>query len=124
MRNADIRINKYLKKLSGNHLGPIFKNQLTRMAQGYSEWATEIVEYENMVKSILDANGVIISTYPMYLCFARELVSLKKRFSGKVLFDRADLIVAKWSNAGLDPDILNAIRNEILTIAQIPPSQP
>jgi hypothetical protein len=124
MRNADIRINKYLRKMNGSHLGPIFKNQLTRMAQNYAEWANEVVEYENLVKSILDAQGVLISTYPMYLCFTRELLSLKKRFSGNVLIDRADLIVAKWSSAGLDPTILDTIRREILTIAKVPPSQP
>jgi hypothetical protein len=124
MRNADIRINKYFKKMSGGHLGHIFKNQLTQMAQNYADWTNEVVEIENMVKSILDNQGVIISLYPMYLCFARELLSLKKRFSSNVLFDRADLIVAKWSNAGLDPTILETIRREIFTIAQVPPSQP
>jgi len=124
MRNADIRINNYLKKMAGPHLGNTFQRYRSYMVQNYADWTNQIVEIENTVKSILDANGVKIAIYPMYLAYAREIFSLKKRFGGLTLLQRADLVKEKWADAGLDAEILETIKREILGLNPPPPSQP
>ena len=123
MKDAQIRINKYQKKMSGPHLGAVFQNQLSQMVQHYADWTEKIVEIENMTKAILDSRGVFMAVYPMYLCFAREIFKLKNKFGGVVLLQRAELAKEKWTDAGLDPDILEVIKREILGLTP-PPTQP
>ena len=121
MKDAQLRINKYEKKLSGPHLGAVFKNYLPYMVQNYAEWANLVCEVENAIKSILDTRGVFVAVYPMYLSFGREILRLKRQFGGVTLLQRAELAKAKWSDYGLDPDILEIIKNEILGLTS-PPS--
>ena len=109
--------------MGGPHLGAVFQNYLSQMIQNYADWAERIVEIENATKAILDSNGVFMAVYPMYLCFAREIFKLKNKFGGVVLLQRAELTKAKWADYGLDPDILEIIKREILGLGT-PPTQP
>ena len=114
MREPDLRINKYAKKITGPHLGKFFKKYSKEMIKNYSAWVEEIYPIEEMVKSYLNAKGVSIIYNFFYHAFAREVFSLKKRFGGVYLLQRAEDVLEKWVRAGLDREILNTLKENIL----------
>jgi len=120
MRDPYLRINKYAKKITGPHLGKFFKKYSQEMIKNYSAWVEEIYPIEEMVKNYLNEKGVPITHNFFYLAFAREIFSLKKRFGGIYLLQRAQVVLEKWIKAGLNPEILNTLKENILSL-QTPP---
>ena len=76
-----------------------------------------ITAMELQVKQTLDALGVSLALYGMYLSFGRELWSLtRKEISGETAAMEADTLRAKWVSRGLATAVLEAIRSQVFNI--------
>jgi len=72
---------------------------------------------ELQVKQTLDALGVSVAQYAMYLAFGRELWSLsRKGISGESAAMEADVLLQKWVARGLTQAVLEAIRTQVFNI--------
>jgi hypothetical protein len=122
VRSAEQRIRKYDAKVDPE----IVKMRFAQMKPNMVNYATDafasLVAMEEAVKTILDAQGVLIGQYPFYLSFAREIWRLKNKFGGQTLFSECDIATAKWRSRGLDPTILNTIKRDVFGILPTPPA--
>ncbi len=121
LRNALRRKEKYEAKLDPE----IVKMRLTalrpKMIEQVSDIFPSLVSLEEAAKTILDAEGVPISLYPMYLSYCRELWRLVNNFGGEVLFNEVRICETKWQSRALSPTVLERLRIDIFGIS-LPPA--
>ena len=121
LRDAYKRIRKYEKKINPEVIKTHFEEQKPAMVEQVSSIFTEIVSVEEAAKTILDAEGVSIALYPMYLSYVREIWRLQRKFGGNVLFNYVRETDKKWTGRALSATVLERLRNDIFGII-LPPA--
>ncbi|MEO0117448.1 MAG: hypothetical protein ABIK97_07985 [candidate division WOR-3 bacterium] len=116
MRDALRRIEKYISKLEPEIIRRDFAQLKEKMLQQITTYFIEIFEVETKAKAILSEYDLPVSLIPFYLCYARELYSLSKRYAGFPLFREIRIREGKWRSRTLQPEILRRIRFDIFGI--------
>jgi len=120
-RDTYRRIQKYEAKLDPEIIKKRFEVQKQAMVEQEAGIFAELVSIEEAAKTILDAEGVPISIYPMYLCYVREIWRLQKNYGGDVLYDEVRVAEAKWVSRALSATVLERLRVDIFGIT-LPPA--
>jgi hypothetical protein len=69
-------------------------------------------------KQVLSASGIDTMYIVFYLDYARQLFRLShgRTISGATLAKEAQVLLEKWQNRGLRPDVLAAIRTNVFNV--------
>jgi hypothetical protein len=69
-------------------------------------------------KQVLSASGIDTMYIVFYLDFARQIFRLShgRTISGPTLAKEAQVLLEKWQNRGLRPDVLAAIRTDVFNV--------
>uniref|UniRef100_A0A7C3YZK2 Uncharacterized protein n=1 Tax=candidate division WOR-3 bacterium TaxID=2052148 RepID=A0A7C3YZK2_UNCW3 len=121
VRNALRRKEKYEIKLDPDVVKQRFSGQKEKMVDQIADIFPSLVALEEAAKTVLDAEGVPISLYPMYLDYARELWRLVNKFGGDVLYNETRILENKWVARALSQPVLERLRVEIFGIT-LPPA--
>jgi hypothetical protein len=78
---------------------------------------------ETETKQVLDASGIDTMYIVFYLDYARQLFRLShgRTISGPTLAKEAQVLLEKWQNRGLRPDVLAAIRTNVFSVPALAP---
>jgi hypothetical protein len=73
---------------------------------------------ETETKQVLSASGIDTMYIVFYLDFARQLfrLSRSRTISGPTLAREAQVLLTKWQDRGLRPDVLAAIRTDVFNV--------
>jgi hypothetical protein len=121
--NPNRRVNKYISKVDPEVIKDHFTNLKPSMVEQVSNVFPVLYNIEVATKTILDQSGALMSQYPFYLAFARQVWKkiYKTRLGGQTLYTEIDIIKNAWRTRGLDPTILNNILRDVFGILP-PPS--
>jgi hypothetical protein len=106
VRDAKKRKAKYEAKVDGPTLARQTSALKPGMVKAASAYFDEIAGLEYGVKRIVEEAGVSTLRVRDYLNFAREMYSLRSKFSGPTMNAEAQLKVNKWAGRGLDGSLL------------------
>jgi len=120
VRNGLRRKEKYEIKLDPDVVRQRFLGQKEKMVDQVADIFPALVALEESAKTILDAEGVSIALYPMYLAYARELWRLVNNFGGDVLYNEIRIAENKWVARALSAAVLERLRVDIFGIT-LPP---
>ena len=69
-------------------------------------------------KQVLSASGIDTMFIVFYLDYARQLFRLShgRTISGPTLAKEAQVLLEKWQNRGLRPDVLAALRTNVFSV--------
>jgi len=89
------------------------------MIERYKAAVAQLYAIEMKTKETLNMHGVSTILIVPYLNFSRQLYKLSRQqfISGETMKLAAKVLLDKWSDRGLDPDVLAAIRTEVFDIA-------
>jgi hypothetical protein len=117
------RTEKYTLKLQklNEPWSPIIKKLADEMIAHYTVTVRDWLAVDARVREILFNFPTEKSVFrPWYLVFARQLYKLQRKFAGDTLSREAAAIQQMWTNRGLTPAVLDAIRLGAFGI--LPPS--
>jgi hypothetical protein len=74
-------------------------------------------------KQVVNASGIDTMFIVFYLDYARQLFRLShgRTISGPTLAKEAQVLLEKWQNRGLRPDVLAAIRTDVFNVPPLAP---
>jgi hypothetical protein len=117
VRPANLRISKWIAKMSGEAVSIVTGKQLASMTEQIQQQFPDNELVENETKLILAEAGTSTIQNPSYLNFARQTRRCMQRFSGGQLLNAVSVIMNRWIAEGMDQDILEKIRNTVFAIA-------
>ncbi len=118
MSNLMRRIARWTVKTSPERVKATLEELRPTMLANMQAVFPELVMVEAQVKQVLDGKGVPTIQYPFYLSFGRELWRLQRQeISGDSLSREVAVLMTKWVGRGLAQPVLEAIRNQVFTIA-------
>ena len=117
VRPANLRIAKWIAKMSGEAVSIVTGKQLASMTEQIQQQFPDLELVENETKLILAEAAVSTLTNPSYLNFARQTRRSMNKFSGGQLLNVVNVLMNRWVAEGLDQDILEKIRNTVFAIA-------
>ena len=122
--SPDRRINKYIAKVDPETIKAHFQALKPSMVEQISNLFPSLYQMEVAVKTVLDANAVPMSIYPMYISFARQVWKLinKTRIGGAALDNEVNILLHVWTSRGLDATVLNQILRDVF--GYLPPAGP
>lgn len=104
--------------MTGERIGGVVDLQLPVMLAIVKDAFSKYQNVEGCVKLVLAEAATSTIMNPFYLAYAKETTSLMgKGYSGGQLLNAANVILNKFVAHGLDMDILEKIRNTVLTLA-------
>jgi hypothetical protein len=88
------------------------------MTARYEAAVQALSTMETDTKQVLDSSGIETMYIVFYLDFARQLFRLShgRSISGPMLAKEAQVLLEKWQNRGLRPDVLAAIRTNVFNV--------
>ncbi len=88
------------------------------MSARYQASLAALCSMETDTKQTLSASGVDTMLIVFYLDYARQLFRLShgRSISGATLAKEAQVLLEKWQNRGLRPDVLTAIRFGVFSV--------
>jgi hypothetical protein len=88
------------------------------MSKRYEASMVALCAMELETKQVLDSSGISTMFIVFYLDFARQLFRLShgRTISGPTLAKEAQVLLEKWQNRGLRPDVLAAIRTDVFNV--------
>lgn len=88
------------------------------MLNRYKAVLAELYDMEIKVKEVLNTHSVQTILYVPYLNYGRQLFKLtrQQRISGESVELAAQVLLDKWKNRGLDPNVLAAVRSDVFSI--------
>ena len=89
------------------------------MLKHYEAAVASLCEMETKARQTLNTAGVHTIMYVPYFNYARQLYKLSRQqgISGESLALAAKVLLDKWANRGLNPDVLAAIRTQVFAAA-------
>jgi len=116
------RINKYINKVDPETIKAHFSALKPAMVEQVSNIFPSLYQMEVATKTVLDANGVPMGNYPMYISFARQVWKLinKTRIGGAALDNEINILLQTWTQRGLDSTILRQILRDVF--GYLPPA--
>jgi len=105
---------KYSPEIAAQTTARIFAD----MTERYEASVVALTTMETETKQVLSASGIDTMFIVFYLDFARQLFRLShgRTISGPTLAKEAQVLLEKWQNRGLRPDVLAAIRYDVFTV--------
>jgi len=105
---------KYSPEIAAQTTARIFAD----MTERYEASVVALTTMETETKQVLSASGIDTMFIVFYLDFARQLFRLShgRIISGPTLAKEAQVLLEKWQNRGLRPDVLAAIRFEVFSV--------
>ena len=105
---------KYSPEIAAQTTARIFDD----MTERYEAAVVALTTMETETKQVLSASGIDTMFIVFYLDFARQLFRLShgRTISGPTLAKEAQVLLEKWQNRGLRPDVLAAIRTNVFSV--------
>ncbi len=93
------------------------------MSNRYKVAMTALCAMETETKQVLDGSGIDTMYIVFYLDYARQLFKLShgRSISGATLAKEAQVLLEKWQNRGLRPEVLATIRTEVFNVPPLAP---
>ena len=122
-RTPGLRLDKYTNRLfygtqlhPSESISPVMLAQKDTILAMVSEAFTNICEFEQATKTVLDEEGLSTTQYPSYLNFSRQVYKAQLAFGGNTLINRVNIILQRWVADGYTQAILERIRDEVWTL--------
>jgi acyl-CoA reductase-like NAD-dependent aldehyde dehydrogenase len=105
---------KYSPEIAAQTTARIFAD----MTERYEAAVVALTTMETETKQVLSASGIDTMYIVFYLDFARQLFRLShgRTISGATLAKEAQVLLEKWQNRGLRPEVLAAIRYDVFSV--------
>ena len=112
------RIQNWAEKFKTDRVKAKLDDKRERMLQRYADVTARLCAMEISVKQLLDFAGVSTILYVPYLNYGRQLFKLSRQrdISGNSFALAAQVLLDKWANRGLDPEVLDLIRTQVFDI--------
>ena len=118
MSDVTRRISRWKAKFSPEIAAQTTARIFADMTERYEAAVVALTTMETETKQVLSASGIDTMYIVFYLDFARQLFRLShgRSISGPTLAREAQVLLEKWQNRGLRPDILAAIRTNVFNV--------
>jgi hypothetical protein len=118
MSDVTRRVSRWKAKFSPDIAAQTTSRIFADMTERYEAAMVALSSMETQTKQVLDASGIDTMYIVFYLDFARQLFRLShgRSISGATLAREAQVLLEKWQNRGLDPDVLAAIRTDVFSV--------
>jgi len=115
MSDSNQRLTVWKIKTETGKVKAILDDLRPDMLKHYEAAVASLCEMETKVRQTLNAAGVHTIVYAPYLSNARQLYRLSRQqgISGESFVLGAQVLLDKWANRGLNPDVLARIRTEV-----------
>jgi hypothetical protein len=123
MSDVTRRLSRWKAKYSPEIAAQTTARIYADMTERYQASMVALCTMETETKQVLDSSGVDTMYIVFYLDFARQLFRLShgRSISGATLAREAQVLLEKWQNRGLDPDVLAAIRTDVFNVPALEP---
>lgn len=111
------RAEKYAKKISGDNRKRLYDAQKEQMVKLETRASIDLAKIEIQVKQIVQGQPALY--LPYYIIFGKEIYSKQKRFKGQTLLNELTILNNKWEARGLDPILLEEIKNFYVPLYKI-----
>jgi hypothetical protein len=118
MSDALRRLSRWQAKYSPEIAAQTTTRIYDDMSKRYQASMVALCNMEAETKQVLDSSGIDTMYIVFYLDYARQLFKLShgRTISGPTLAKEAQVLLQKWQNRGLSPDVLAAIRYGVFSI--------
>jgi hypothetical protein len=118
MSDALRRLSRWKAKYSPEIAAQTTARIYADMSERYQASMVALCAMELETKQVLDSSGIDTIFIVFYLDYARQLFKLShgRTISGATLAKEAQVLLEKWQNRGLRPEILAAIRYGVFSI--------
>jgi acyl-CoA reductase-like NAD-dependent aldehyde dehydrogenase len=118
MSDVTRRLSRWKAKYSPEIAAQTTARIYADMTERYEAAVVALSSMETQAKQVLDASGIDTMYIVFYLDFARQLFRLShgRSISGPTLAREAQVLLEKWQNRGLRPDVLAAIRTDVFSV--------
>jgi acyl-CoA reductase-like NAD-dependent aldehyde dehydrogenase len=118
MSDVTRRVSRWKAKFSPDIAAQTTSRIFADMTERYEAAMVALSSMETETKQVLDASGIDTMYIVFYLDFARQLFRLShgRTISGPTLAKEAQVLLEKWQNRGLRPDVLAAIRTDVFSV--------
>jgi hypothetical protein len=118
MSDVTRRISRWKAKFSPDIAAQTTARIFADMTARYEASIVALNSMELDTKQVLSASGIDTMYIVFYLDYARQLFRLShgRTISGPTLAKEAQVLLEKWQNRGLRPDVLAAIRFEVFSV--------
>jgi len=118
MSDVTRRLSRWKAKYSPEIAAQTTARIYTDMTERYQASMVALCTMETETKQVLSAAGIDTMYIVFYLDFARQLFRLShgRTISGATLAKEAQVLLEKWQNRGLRPDVLAAIRTNVFSV--------
>jgi len=115
MSDPNQRLTVWRIKTDTGKVKEVLDDMRPDMLKHYEAAVASLCEMETKARQTLNAAGVHTIMYVPYLSYARQLYKLSRQqgISGESFALGAQVLLDKWANRGLDPDVLARIRTEV-----------
>jgi len=118
MSDVTRRLSRWKAKYSPEIAAQTTARIYADMTERYQASMVALCTMETDTKQVLSAAGIDTMYIVFYLDFARQLFRLShgRTISGATLAKEAQVLLEKWQNRGLRPDVLAAIRTNVFSV--------
>jgi hypothetical protein len=118
MSDVTRRISRWKAKYSPEIAAQTTARIYADMTARYEASIVALNSMELDTKQVVNASGIDTMYIVFYLDFARQIFRLShgRTISGPTLAKEAQVLLEKWQNRGLRPDILAAIRTDVFNV--------
>jgi hypothetical protein len=118
MSDVTRRISRWKAKFSPEIAAQTTARIFDDMTERYEAAIVALTTMETETKQVLSGSGIDTMYIVFYLDYARQLFRLShgRTISGPTLAREAQVLLEKWQNRGLSPDVLAAIRTDVFSV--------
>ena len=92
--------------------------QIADIKTNAAQAMVDMNQIDTQVREVINGAGVTMIQYPYYMCFGREMWSLRRRgTTGEALAIAASVLIAKWVARGLTEAVLQGIRTDVFNVS-------
>jgi hypothetical protein len=118
MSDVTRRLSRWKAKYSPEIAAQTTARIYADMSERYQTAMVALCTMETDTKQVLDSSGIDTMYIVFYLDYARQLFKLShgRSISGPTLAKESQVLLEKWQNRGLRPDVLAAIRTDVFNV--------
>jgi acyl-CoA reductase-like NAD-dependent aldehyde dehydrogenase len=118
MSDVTRRLSRWQAKYSPEIAAQTTARIYADMRERYQASLVALCAMETETKQVLSASGIDTMFIVFYLDYARQLLRLShgRTISGPTLAKEAQVLLEKWQNRGLSPEVLAAIRTDVFNV--------
>jgi len=114
------RLERWLLKTDPETVNALIHKLREGMVRRQQEQQVQMYQAESKARQTLNDCNVPTAMYGLYLNYARELYSLRRRFAGVSLTREANVLLDKWVARTLLREVLERIRDESFNVGPQP----